>query len=73
MLTMFLLRTRQSLEVPEPLGGETSLSPSTGDVHSPGGVGREDQQDDHIAMKVAQAGQTVLKIYKELHFEKLVN
>ena len=64
---------RQSLAVPEPLAGE--ISPSTGsDVHSPGRVNLEAKEDEQtVFMKVAQAGQMVLKIYRQLHRLKLVN
>ncbi|CAK3765456.1 Positive regulator of purine utilization [Lecanosticta acicola] len=64
---------RQSLSVPEPLANE--LSPATGeDVHSPGSVNMEQEEDQQIVfLKVAQAGQTVLKIYRQLHRLKLVN
>lgn len=64
---------RQSLAVPEQLAGE--LSPSTGgDVESPGRVNFEAKGDEQMVfMKVAQAGQMVLKIYRQLHRLKLVN
>ncbi|KAK4503715.1 hypothetical protein PRZ48_004630 [Zasmidium cellare] len=64
---------RQSLSVPEPLANE--LSPATGDdVQSPGAVNLENEEDKQIVfLKVAQAGQTVLKIYRQLHRLKLVN
>ncbi|KAK4552032.1 hypothetical protein LTR86_010709 [Recurvomyces mirabilis] len=64
---------RQSLTVPEPLAGE--LSPSTGgEVQSPGAASLESDEDEEVVfMKVAQAGQTVLKIYRQLHRLKLVN
>ncbi|KAK3650657.1 hypothetical protein LTR56_006062 [Elasticomyces elasticus] len=68
-----ILLYRQSLAVPEPLAGE--LSPSTGgDIPSPGPTGLEPKEDEEmIFMKVAQAGQTVLKLYRQLHRLKLVN
>lgn len=68
-----ILLYRQSLAVPEPLVGE--LSPSTGEeVQSPGTAGLEAKEDEQIIfMKVAQAGQNVLKIYRQLHRLKLVN
>ena len=64
---------RQSLAVPEPLAGE--ISPSTGgDVQSPGTVNLEAKEDEQMVfMKVAQAGQMVLKTYRQLHRLKLVN
>jgi hypothetical protein len=68
-----ILLYRQSLSVPEPLAGE--LSPSTGgEVQSPGAASLEVKEDEELVfMKVAQAGQTVLKIYRQLHRLKLVN
>lgn len=64
---------RQSLSVPVPLAGE--LSPSTGeDVQSPGIVPFEDREDEQtVFLKVAEAGQKVLKIYRQLHRVRLVN
>lgn len=64
---------RQSLAVPEPLAQE--LSASTGeDVQSPGAMQQELKEDEQMVfMKVAQAGQTVLKLYRQLHRVKLVN
>ncbi|KAK0943252.1 hypothetical protein LTR29_005236 [Friedmanniomyces endolithicus] len=63
---------RQSLTVPEPLAGE--LSPSTGgEVQSPGAASLEPKEDEEMVfMRVAQAGQTVLKIYRQLHRLKLL-
>ena len=64
---------RQSLAVPVALAGE--LSPSTGDeMQSPGlaTLGLEEEQD-LVFMKVGQAGQTVLKIYRNLHRLHLIN
>lgn len=64
---------RQSLSVPEPLASE--LSPATGvEVQTPESTGTELKEDEEMVfMKVAQAGQTVLKIYRQLHRLKLVN
>jgi hypothetical protein len=64
---------RQSLSVPEQLAGE--LSPATGeDVHSPGNVNFELEEDKQtVFLKVAEAGQVVLRIYRQLHRLKLVN
>lgn len=64
---------RQSLAVPAPLAEE--LSASTGEhVSSPGTSYRELQQDEQLVfLKVAQAGQTVIKTYRQLHRLKLVN
>lgn len=64
---------RQSLSVPAPLAEE--LSASTGeDVESPGTLQKESEEDEQIVfLKVAQAGQTVLKLYRQLHRLRLVN
>jgi hypothetical protein len=62
---------RQSLSVPEPLARE--LSP-TEDVSSPSSIRREEREDeDDVFLKVAEAGQKVLKLYRQLHRVKLVN
>lgn len=62
---------RQSLSVPEPLAAE--LSP-TEDVSSPSSVRKEEREDeDDVFLKVAEAGQKVLKLYRQLHRVKLVN
>ncbi len=64
---------RQSLAVPEQLAGEVS-SATGSDVESPGAVEREAKEDEQMVfMKVAQAGQMVLKLYRQLHRLKLVN
>ncbi len=57
---------RQSLAVPEELA---QMSPITGDrVQSPGSIDREAREDEELVfMKVAQAGQMCLKIYRQLH------
>ncbi|KXT16363.1 hypothetical protein AC579_5573 [Pseudocercospora musae] len=64
---------RQSLSVPEQLASE--LSPATGDdVQSPGNVNFEHEEDKQMVfIKVAEAGQMVLRIYRQLHRLKLVN
>lgn len=64
---------RQSLSVPEQLANE--LSPATGDdVQSPGNVNFEHEEDKQMVfLKVAEAGQMVLRIYRQLHRLKLVN
>lgn len=64
---------RQSLSVPEPLASE--LSPATGeDIQRPGAFNLEqDEEQQMVFLKVAQAGQTVLKTYRQLHRLKLVN
>jgi hypothetical protein len=62
---------RQSLSVPEPLARE--LSP-TEDVSSPSSIRKEEREDeDDVFLKVAEAGQKVLKLYRQLHRVKLVN
>lgn len=64
---------RQSLSVPPSLAGE--LDASTGDdVTTPGHVDYEDEGDEEMVfLKVAEAGQKVLKIYRQLHRVRLVN
>ncbi|KAF2718271.1 hypothetical protein K431DRAFT_231129, partial [Polychaeton citri CBS 116435] len=64
---------RQSLSAPPALASE--LSSSTGeDVQSPSASNLESKEDEEtVFLKVAQAGQTVLKIYRQLHRLKLVN
>ena len=64
---------RQSLSVPEPLAGE--LNPAMGDdVPNPDLINTEIEEDKQMVyLKVAQAGQTVLKTYRQLHRLKLVN
>ena len=62
---------RQSLSVPEPLAQE--LTP-TEDVSSPSSTRREEPEDeDDVFLKVAEAGQKVLKLYLQLHRVRLVN
>ena len=62
---------RQSLSVPERLARE--LSP-TEDVSSPSSLRKEESEDeDDVFLKVAEAGQKVLKLYRQLHRVRLVN
>ena len=62
---------RQSLSVPPMLAGETNPSD---DVATPTSVNREEQEDaDEIFLKVAEAGQKILKLYRQLHRVHLVN
>ncbi|ODH46942.1 hypothetical protein GX48_06979 [Paracoccidioides brasiliensis] len=62
---------RQSLVVPDPLAGE--LSP-TENISSPSMTNVEDVEDeDDIYLKVAEAGQKVLRLYRQLHRVRLVN
>ncbi|KAI4145059.1 MAG: hypothetical protein LQ340_006440 [Diploschistes diacapsis] len=61
---------RQSLSVPHELGEE----PSTGDdVSSPIDVHLEEEHEEEVFMKVATAGQKVLKLYYQLHRAHIVN
>ncbi|KAK5069803.1 hypothetical protein LTR64_008014 [Lithohypha guttulata] len=62
---------RQSLSVPPPFASE--LSP-TEDVTSPSSVMTEDKEDeDLVFLKCAEAGQKTLKLYRQLHRQRLVN
>ncbi|KAF2099505.1 hypothetical protein NA57DRAFT_17572, partial [Rhizodiscina lignyota] len=63
---------RQSLTVPPVLAGE--LGSANDDVQSPAMVYQEEREDEeHVFLKVAEAGQNVLKIYRKLHRLYLVN
>ncbi|EON68571.1 hypothetical protein W97_07829 [Coniosporium apollinis CBS 100218] len=63
---------RQSLAVPAGLVGE--LRCANEDVSSPSMVNIEEQEDEeYIFLKVAEAGQKVLKLYRQLHRVHLVN
>ena len=62
---------RQSLSVPPVLAGE--VSPSD-EIASPMSVATDEQEDvDDVFLKVAEAGQKVLKLYRQLHRIHLVN
>jgi Fungal specific transcription factor domain/Fungal Zn(2)-Cys(6) binuclear cluster domain len=62
---------RQTLTVPAALAGE--LSP-TEDVSSPPSFDIDDREDeDDIYLQIAEAGQKVIKIYRQLHRVRLVN
>ena len=62
---------RQSLSVPPSLACEKGPH---NDVDSPMSAHTEDHEDeDEIFLKVAEAGQRVLRLYKELHHVGLVN
>lgn len=63
---------RQSLSTPPSLAGE--ISPSE-DVSHPMSFSADDlhEDEDEIFLKVAEAGQRVLKLYRQLHRVKLVN
>ena len=63
---------RQSLVVPLGLVGE--LGSADSDVGSPSVVGPDDREDEELVfLKVAEAGQKVLKLYRQLHRVRLVN
>lgn len=62
---------RQSLSVPPVLAGE--VSPSE-EIASPMAMNTDEQEDDEdVFLKVAEAGQQVLKLYHQLHRVRLVN
>ena len=62
---------RQSLSVPPVLAGE--ITPSD-EIASPMSVNNEEREDDDdVFLKVAEAGQNVLKLYRQLHRVHLVN
>ena len=61
---------RQSLSVPHELGGEPSPSD---EVTSPIDDHLEEENEDEVFMKVATAGQKVLKVYYQLHRAHIVN
>ena len=61
---------RQSLSVPPELGGEKSPSD---DVASPLEMLAEEENDEDVFLKVAEAGQKVLKLYYQLHRDHIVN
>ncbi|KAF9630597.1 hypothetical protein BFW01_g1159 [Lasiodiplodia theobromae] len=63
---------RQSLSVPPVLADE--LKSTEDDVSSPSMVNLEEREDEeHVFLKVAEAGQKVLKLYRQLHRVHLVN
>ena len=62
---------RQSLSVPPLLAGEAS---PTDDLTSPLSMNTDEQEDDdEVFLKVAEAGQKTLKLYRQLHRIHLVN
>ena len=61
---------RQSLSVPHELGGDPSPNE---DVMSPIDDHLEEENEDEVFMKVATAGQKVLKLYYQLHRAHIVN
>ncbi|KAF2757801.1 hypothetical protein EJ05DRAFT_501322 [Pseudovirgaria hyperparasitica] len=62
---------RQSLIIPSALAGE--LGDTNGDVTSPSTMVEDREDEDTVYLKVAEAGQKVLKIYRQLHRVHLVN
>ncbi|KAH8196516.1 hypothetical protein TruAng_009312 [Truncatella angustata] len=66
-----ILLYRQSLEVPEMFEGEynTSKEVNSPSLYPPETTGDEDR----VYMKVAEAGQRILRIYRQLHLQGLVN
>jgi hypothetical protein len=63
---------RQSLTVPSVLADE--LRSTNEDIQSPSVINIEDQEDEEaVFLKVAEAGQKVLKLYRQLHRIHLVN
>lgn len=63
---------RQSLVVPLGLAGE--LGSADSEVGSPSVIGPDDREDEELVfLKVAEAGQKVLKLYRQLHRVHLVN
>ncbi|KAF2493140.1 hypothetical protein BU16DRAFT_512873 [Lophium mytilinum] len=63
---------RQSLSVPPVLAGE--LGATNGDIASPSVLNIEEREDEErVFLKVAEAGQKVLKLYRQLHRVHLVN
>jgi hypothetical protein len=62
---------RQSLTVPAPLAGEYNTSD---EVSSPSMANVEQREDEEqVFLKVAEAGQRILRIYRQLHLLHLVN
>ncbi|KAL2002791.1 hypothetical protein VTN02DRAFT_5950 [Thermoascus thermophilus] len=62
---------RQGLTVPAPLAGEPTPAD---DVSSPSfSHGEEPEDEDDIYMNIAEAGQRILRIYRQLHLVRLVN
>ena len=62
---------RESLSVPPVLAGEVCTSE---EIASPMSMNTDEQEDDDdVFLKVAEAGQQVLKLYRQLHTVCLVN
>ncbi|KAF2020827.1 hypothetical protein BU24DRAFT_416501 [Aaosphaeria arxii CBS 175.79] len=63
---------RQSLAVPSGLANE--LGETDGNIGSPSLTNVEEREDEELVfLKVAEAGQKVLKLYRQLHRVRLVN
>lgn len=63
---------RPSLSVPPVLADE--LRTTEDDVSSPSMMNLDEREDEeHVFLKVAEAGQKVLKLYRQLHRVRLVN
>ncbi|KAK7179591.1 fungal specific transcription factor [Paraphaeosphaeria sporulosa] len=63
---------RQSLVVPTGLAGE--LGSANSEVGSPSVISLDEREDEELVfLKVAEAGQKVLKLYRQLHRVRLVN
>lgn len=62
---------RNSLSVPDQLAGETSPTEEVSTPTSPPVEADEDQ--DIVFLKCAEAGQKILKLYRQLHRQRLVN
>ncbi|KAI9710635.1 MAG: hypothetical protein M1812_007400 [Candelaria pacifica] len=61
---------RQSLSVPPMFAGERS---PTDEVNSPTSTIEEHEDEERVFLKVAEAGQKVLRLYRQLHRVHLVN
>lgn len=63
---------RQSLVIPTGLAGE--LGSANSEVGSPSVISLDEREDEELVfLKVAEAGQKVLKLYRQLHRVRLVN
>ncbi|KAG5925506.1 hypothetical protein E4U42_004226 [Claviceps africana] len=69
---VMILLHRQSLSVPAMFEGEYNLSDQ---VNSPSSAFAADlgEDEDHVYVKVAEAGQKILRIYRQLHLSGLVS
>ena len=66
---------RQSLTVPPPLEDDIKRAEevSSPSVASPSTMPEDKEDEDEVFLKVAEAGQKVLKLYRQLHRVRLVN